>query len=156
MKQGLKMSNVIKKMRRYYTFKRWVEVLTICFVFTGMIVSTQGATVIADQSQLDEEEIRKWQKGQLDILEEDFIIIDDTSFLITNDTEFFGGRSDLEIGGIVSFKLDDDNKYIEAIYLDESPPAAETSSDTTDDDKEEINNNSSPGEMRQENGVWVN
>lgn len=147
--QVIKMSNVIKKMRSYYFFQRFLGVLAIGFVITSMAVSAKGVTVIADQSQFDEQEIRKWQKGQLDILNSDSIIINDTSYLLTNATDFYGGRDELEIGGVVCFKLSDDNEYIEAIYLDESSVGS-------DDDTEKIHNSASTGEMRPENGVWIN
>lgn len=154
--QVIKLSDVIKKMRSYCFFQRFIGILAIGFVLTGMVVSAQGATMIADQSQFDEDEIRKWLKGQLDVLDTDFIIINDTSYLLTNATDFYGGRDDLEIGGVVCFKPSDDNKYIEGIYLDEAAVAVEQSSVGSGDDHEKTYNSASPGEMKLENGVWVN
>jgi len=121
-----------------------------------MVVSAHGVTVIADQSQFDEEEIRKLQKGQLDVLDSDFFIINDTSYLITNDTEFFDSRDDLEVGSIVWFKTSDDNRTLEEIYLDESSSTVEQSASASDNDIEENSESASSGEMRLENGVWVN
>jgi hypothetical protein len=122
----------------------------------SMVVSAQGATVIADQSQFDEEDIRKWQKGQLDVLDSDFIIINDTSYLLTDETDFYDGKDDLEIGGVVCFKPSDDNKSIEAIYYDKSSNPVVQSSVGSDDDNEKNYNNASAGEMKLDNGVWHN
>ena len=147
-------------------------VFSILLIFSGVLIFGSGALdeAYAQRSAGTSEDSapRLLPGGWINSISEEFIIINDTQYVLTGQTRFPDGLEALKEGEFVRFKSDK-GKVLSEIYLAE-PRKREmymqpviigsTENETSQDDDGVISPTSEGapdnGGMRLENGVWVN
>jgi hypothetical protein len=150
--------------KQIITFGLLLTVLGLLGLGSGLC--TVNAKEIAGQNEDDKAETaanaladRNMQTGWVDVVSVGQIIIDDTLYLLTDETSFPSGRDNLGRGGFVEFSLGQDN-YVTQIAVaipsrsDVEMRRGEQFSRTAEEPEETpVEQESQP---RLENGVWVN